>query len=129
MNYQTKNNSYLVWVFPIIILILNFSIQHSFFRNYPGIIISLGASIFLFLRYKDSGVFINNNKLIIKKTSSDNIEYLPEEITSYRITKDVTNPFKTTLRVQSQKSEIEYTLYLLNFDGFENAMKSFLTIK
>ncbi len=126
MNYQSKNNSYLVWVFPIIIFIFNFLILHSFFSNFPGIIISLVASLFLFFRYKDAGVSINNNKLIVKKTSSDNIEYSQNEITSYRISKEVTNPFKTTLRVQNQKSEIEYTFYLVNFDGFENAMKLFL---
>jgi len=127
--YQSKNNSNYVWGLPVIFLVFDFIVIGGKMDNASYIIMptliggGFGALIF-WLNNKDLSVFIDDNKLIIKRNKSDVREYISSEIVSYRVSKEQN---KTILKITgNDRSEYQIASFALDLKGFDNAMKEFL---
>jgi len=132
-NYETKNKVNFVWFIPVgvyVFYLISLGSYISYLFSYPEVLwhVIVGGLIGAFVLWvnnKDMSIAVTNDKLIVKKTSTDIREYSRTEILSYRISKDAG---KTVLRISgSDKSEYEITSYFLGMDGLDKAIHDFIS--
>lgn len=127
MNYQSKNNSAAAWLIPVFLLVIDFFVVGAESMQYiiwPTLIGGGVGALIFWAGNKDMSVSIENDKLILRKSSSEIKEYTKEEIASYRVSKD---QGKTVIRIiGNNKSEYELASYMLDLKGFDEAMTQFL---
>ncbi len=129
MKYVSKNNSAAAWLIPIAFLIFDFIIMGGDtdmmeYVIWPTLIGGGVGALILWAGNKDMSVSIENDKLILKKSATESREYSRDQIISYRVSKD---QGKTVIRISgNDKSEFEMASYMLDLNGFEDAMSKFL---
>jgi hydrogenase maturation factor len=91
---------------------------------WPTLIGGFVGAIIIWAGNKDMSVSIENEKLILKKNVTEIKEYSKDQINTYRVSKD---QGKTVIRVQgNNKSEYEMASYMLDLNGFDEAMNQFI---
>ena len=129
MNYKSKNNSSTAFLIPIVFLIFDFfvmggDVKMMSYIIWPTLIGGFVGAIIIWAGNKDMSVSIENEKLILKKNVTEIKEYSKDQINTYRVSKD---QGKTVIRVQgNNKSEYEMASYMLDLNGFDEAMNQFI---
>jgi hypothetical protein len=129
MNYQSKNNSAVAFLIPIVLLIFDFfvmggDVEMMGYIIWPTLIGGGVGALIMWAGNKDMSVSIENEKLILKKNAIEIKEYSKDQINTYRVSKD---QGKTVIRVSgNNKSEYEMASYMLDLKGFDEAMNQFI---
>jgi hypothetical protein len=129
MKYKSKNIVNIVWFLPFVFLMLNLLVLGIEILDYPEVMIPSvigggGTAYYLWLKNKDLGIMIKDDKMVITNSDSEFVEFKPDEILDYKVIK---SHGLTSIQISGKDLTVyNFDAFLYRLDGIEEAMDEFL---